>query len=308
MPKGARRTLDSFAPFRPDEIVESKFFDKNANCDVYEYYPYFGGRLRVAHETFQPLKIRTTIIQHELRDKAIVHASVEGFPRGKVAAPAVAVEMVEGAGIGTADKIGDGRLADSLLELAETRAIGRALRAMGIGADMVGAEEMARAGIVERDSKPYNAPAGANGGHKPPVTPPGPQQQAATPPPPQVTPKRRELGDKIMEAALVLGGAQHQKDWAARLLSCMIPGKVSPAQLSDGECAIVDLILRAAFRLDSEQAVIDTKRALQTTIGSQTEVHLWTAQHVDAALKAIGKQMPSAPLVPPPVQQDDIPF
>lgn len=133
-----RRPLNGFTPFREDEIVETKFKDKDSGDNLWTYYPTFSGRLRVARLTFPDLKVRTRIVKGDLRVAAVVQAFCEGT---------TGTNTTRGCGTGTADKLGDGRLLDSLIELAETRAIGRALRSMGVGSDMAGAEEMDREGI-----------------------------------------------------------------------------------------------------------------------------------------------------------------
>ena len=59
-------------------------------------------------------------------------------------------------GTGTASAQRDARLADSLVELAETRAIARALRFGGIGVEYTGAEEVSHVAAAEpeREANP----------------------------------------------------------------------------------------------------------------------------------------------------------
>ena len=56
-------------------------------------------------------------------------------------------------GTGTASGQRDARLADSLVELAETRAIARALRFGGIGVEYTGAEEVSHVAATEPETK-----------------------------------------------------------------------------------------------------------------------------------------------------------
>lgn len=91
-------------------------------------FPIIGGRLRILHESNESLSIQTEIIRLDA-DFAAVKAAVES-QKGKFN------------GTGTASSQRDAKLADSLVELAETRAIARALRFGGIGVEYTGAEEV----------------------------------------------------------------------------------------------------------------------------------------------------------------------
>jgi hypothetical protein len=91
-------------------------------------FPVVGGRLRILHENNDNLSIHTEIIRFD-NDFAVVKAAVES-QKGKFN------------GTGTASIQRDAKLADSLVELAETRAIARALRFGGIGVEYTGAEEV----------------------------------------------------------------------------------------------------------------------------------------------------------------------
>lgn len=124
--------------FRAEELV--KFQGKE--------YPVVGGRLRLAHENgFNGLE--TAIVEYRSREAATVQATV----------------TIKGAtyqGFGTADAKRDGRLAETLLELAETRAIARALRFAGFGVEFTGAEEVSHvprtAANPARPTNPRAAP------------------------------------------------------------------------------------------------------------------------------------------------------
>jgi hypothetical protein len=91
-------------------------------------YPKVGGRLRLAHEENTVLSIETTIIQYD-REIAVIQATVT-TDKGKFT------------GLGNATVIRDAKLKMAILELAETRAIARALRFAGYGVEFTGAEEM----------------------------------------------------------------------------------------------------------------------------------------------------------------------
>lgn len=107
--------------FNPEELITKSG----------KQYPVVGGRLRIAHGENQSLSITTELIQFESMDQAVVRASVLS---GKGAFSAF--------GASSASK--DDRLVDSLLELAETRAIARALRFAGYGVEFTGVEEIGK--------------------------------------------------------------------------------------------------------------------------------------------------------------------
>ena len=86
-----------------------------------------------------PETAQTEIIRLE-NDFAVVKAAVES-QKGKFS------------GTGTASVQRDARLADSLVELAETRAIARALRFGGIGVEYTGAEEVSHVAAAETERK-----------------------------------------------------------------------------------------------------------------------------------------------------------
>ncbi len=102
-------------------------------------FPVVGGRLRILHENNDSLSIQTEIIKLEA-DFAVVKAAVES-QKGKFN------------GTGTASGQRDAKLADSLLELAETRAIARALRFGGIGVEYTGAEEVSHVAAADTEKE-----------------------------------------------------------------------------------------------------------------------------------------------------------
>jgi len=116
-------------------------------------FPVVGGRLRILHENNDHLGIQTEIIRLD-NDFVVVKAAVES-QRGKFN------------GTGTASGQRDAKLADSLVELAETRAIARALRFGGIGVEYTGAEEVSHVTAVEPErgqkASKHRAPVFAEG-------------------------------------------------------------------------------------------------------------------------------------------------
>lgn len=123
--------------FREDELVSRKV--KVGNEWQTRVFPVVGGRLRILHESNERLSIHTEIVRLE-PDLVVIRAAVES-DRGKFN------------GTGTASSQRDARLADSLVELAETRAIARALRFGGIGVEYTGAEEVSHVAGTEPETK-----------------------------------------------------------------------------------------------------------------------------------------------------------
>jgi len=112
--------------FREDELVSRKV--KVGSEWQTRIFPVVGGRLRIIHEVNSRLSIATEIVRLE-SDFAVVKATLES-EKGKFC------------GTGSASAQRDARLADSLVELAETRAIARSLRFGGIGCEYTSAEEV----------------------------------------------------------------------------------------------------------------------------------------------------------------------
>ena len=112
--------------FREDELVSRRV--KVGNDWQTRVFPIIGGRLRIIHETSSHLNIATEILKLE-PDLAVVRATLES-------------EKGRFCGTGTASAQRDARLADSLVELAETRAIARSLRFGGVGVEFTSAEEV----------------------------------------------------------------------------------------------------------------------------------------------------------------------
>ena len=112
--------------FREEELVSRKV--KVGSEWQTRVFPIIGGRLRIIHELNSRLSITTEIVRLE-SDFAVVKATMES-EKGKFC------------GTGTASAQRDARLADALVELAETRAIARSLRFGGIGCEYTSAEEV----------------------------------------------------------------------------------------------------------------------------------------------------------------------
>ncbi|MFC1833747.1 hypothetical protein ACFL2Q_03310 [Thermodesulfobacteriota bacterium] len=108
--------------FREDELVTRKM---NGQTRV---FPVVGGRLRLAHEENDNLSLATELVQWD-GQYAVFRCSAE-TKKGRFV------------GYGTANAQRDTRLAESLIELAETRSIARALRFAGYGLEYCGAEEV----------------------------------------------------------------------------------------------------------------------------------------------------------------------
>jgi hypothetical protein len=123
---GVDMSTNGNGQFREDELVTRKM---KVNGEWQRRtFPVVGGRLRLAHENNGHLSIQTEIVRFE-SDTVITKATVE-------------TEKGRYSGTGTASAQRDARLADSLVELAETRAIARALRFGGFGVEYCGAEEV----------------------------------------------------------------------------------------------------------------------------------------------------------------------
>ncbi len=123
--------------FREDELVTRKMKVNGEwqSCT----FPVVGGRLRILHENNDHLGIQTEIIRLDA-DFVVVKAAVEN-QRGKFN------------GTGTASGQRDAKLADSLVELAETRAIARALRFSGIGVEFASAEEVCHVAAADSEKE-----------------------------------------------------------------------------------------------------------------------------------------------------------
>ena len=129
--------------FRPEELISMRYYDKKKGQWIETDYPKVGGRLRIAHEQNSSLDITTDIIQYD----------------GSVAVVKALCVTEKGtySGIGMASVERDAKIAPAILELAETRAIARALRFSGVGVEYCSAEE------ISHIEQPHSStPAGKN--------------------------------------------------------------------------------------------------------------------------------------------------
>ena len=115
--------------FREDELITKQV------AGQVKVFPVVGARLRIFHENNDQLSIKTKIIKLE-PDFVVIRAAAK-TTKGRFN------------GTGTASTQRDARLADSLVELAETRAIARALRFSGVGCEYTSAEEVSHLANTE---------------------------------------------------------------------------------------------------------------------------------------------------------------
>ncbi|MGO9117525.1 MAG: hypothetical protein ACLQPD_07930 [Desulfomonilaceae bacterium] len=134
--------------FREDELIT-----KQVNGQV-RVFPIFGARLRLAHEQNDTLSLQTEMLNWDGQYAIFKCCAITG--KGQFI------------GYGTANSQRDSRLSDSLVELAETRSIARALRFAGYGVEYTSAEEVSAVGETEREhERSDGAPHGNNGNGKP---------------------------------------------------------------------------------------------------------------------------------------------
>jgi len=119
--------------FTEKEIVKFERYNKKLGKNVIVSFPVVGGRLRLFHEDLSGIGrgrggISTDIVKYE-SDIAVVKATLN-------------INENVFTGVGMASKSRDEKIWPAILELAETRAIARALRFAGYGVEYTGAEEM----------------------------------------------------------------------------------------------------------------------------------------------------------------------
>jgi hypothetical protein len=119
--------------FREDELISRKL---NGQTRV---FPVVGGRLRLAHEENQNLNLQTEMVSWDGQYAIFKCSAVTN--KGQFV------------GYGTANSQRDARLAESLIELAETRSVARALRFAGFGLEFTGAEEVSHVAAAEADKE-----------------------------------------------------------------------------------------------------------------------------------------------------------
>jgi hypothetical protein len=122
--------------FREDELVTRKV-KVNGQWET-RTFPVVGGRLRLAHEQNDNLSLQTELVSWDGQYAVFKCDAVTA--KGKYV------------GYGTANSKRDAKLAESLLELAETRSVARALRFAGFGLEFTGAEEVSH--VVATEPEP----------------------------------------------------------------------------------------------------------------------------------------------------------
>jgi hypothetical protein len=123
--------------FREDELVTRKI-KVNGQWET-RTFPVVGGRLRLAHEQNDKINLKTKLVAWDGQYAVFKCCAVTG--KGRVV------------GYGTANNQRDSRLAESLVELAETRSIARALRFAGFGLEFTGAEEVSHVAVTESETE-----------------------------------------------------------------------------------------------------------------------------------------------------------
>jgi hypothetical protein len=129
--------------FREDEIANIRRWDKEKNEYITNRFPKIGGRLRLAHEQNEALSIETEIIRYD--EKVAVVIATSKTTKGSFK------------GIGMASIERDQKIAPAILELAETRAIGRSLRFAGYGVEYCSAEEVSHLENGNAEKEPAGA-------------------------------------------------------------------------------------------------------------------------------------------------------
>ena len=130
--------------FKEDEIAYIRRWDKELNDYISNPYPKIGGRLRLAHEDNEVLSIETEIVRYD--EQIAVVSAVSTTAKGCFK------------GIGMASVQRDEKIAPAILELAETRAIARALRFAGYGVEYCSAEEVSHLGNGNGGNGHYTKP------------------------------------------------------------------------------------------------------------------------------------------------------
>ena len=135
------------------QFLESELIHRKVKVDnewQTRTFPVVGGRLRLAHEQNDNLSLQTELVNWDGQYAVFKCSAVTG--KGQFI------------GYGTANSQRDAKLADSLVELAETRSIARALRFAGFGLEFTSAEEMSHVAPAdsEKEQSGSKAPAPAS--------------------------------------------------------------------------------------------------------------------------------------------------
>ena len=123
--------------FREDELVSRRV--KVGDEWQTKVFPIIGGRLRLAHEENETLSLQTELVNWDGQYAVFKCCAVTG--KGSFI------------GYGTANAQRDARLAESLIELAETRSVARSLRFAGFGLEYTGAEEVSHVAASESEKE-----------------------------------------------------------------------------------------------------------------------------------------------------------
>ena len=126
--------------FKPEEIITLRHFNQKTGQWIESEFPKVGGRLRLAHLQNESLNINTEVFQYD----------------GNVATVKAVCTTNKGCfcGMGMASVERDAKIAPAILELAETRAIARALRFAGYGVEYCSAEEVSHLDQEKPSSPP----------------------------------------------------------------------------------------------------------------------------------------------------------
>jgi len=115
--------------FRPDELIHSKFTNQRTGEVTEVVYPTFGARLRRFHEDHEEVQVeggiyvKTTFIERANPAQFVVVEAEVKTKRGTFQ------------DVGSASATRDTKLTRTLMEVAHTRAVGRALRLAGYGVE-----------------------------------------------------------------------------------------------------------------------------------------------------------------------------
>src|SRR5271157_6122342 len=110
-------------------------------------FPVVGGRLRLVHEENQTLNLQTEMVNWDGQYSIFKCCAVTS--KGQFV------------GYGTANSQRDAKLAESLVELAETRSVARALRFAGYGLEFTSAEEVSHVAAADSEKEQTSSKAPA---------------------------------------------------------------------------------------------------------------------------------------------------
>lgn len=133
-------------------------FPEDERVDLHgKAHPVVGGKLRILREEFPNASVETELVDHDPSlDRAVFRATVRVRMDG-------GTRSASGTGVASTEH-GDNRLRNSILELAETRAIARALRFFGIGVDSADYTEMTRTTGDDGGARRPSGPRRGDGG------------------------------------------------------------------------------------------------------------------------------------------------